>query len=397
MKQPGAGVMVCAAALLAAGIAVAATLDAEPARFAASPAQSAQQPAPAAGPGAPAAQHAGEKTAGEAFKNVQVLKDLPASQFMPNMFFFTEALGVGCEHCHVTSDSGPWPLEKDDKKEKQTAREMIKMMRSINDQFFSGQLEVTCATCHQGHPEPDNVPPIRALGAKPPEDMEAADLSSLPPADQVLDRYVDAIGGTAALAKLTTREAKGVLVSESGTTYTLEVTQKAPNLGLMAAVAPQGRKDRYGYDGAKAWQASGESAFEARGLEGARIARDAQFYVDADLKKRYPRRFTAGKETVGDQECFVVRAGGPGVVSEKLYFSASSGLLLRRLVQTRTTVGRFSEESDYSDYRAVDGVKLPFTVARMEVNTRYTEKYSEIKHNVPVDEAVFQMPPAPGK
>lgn len=332
-----------------------------------------------------------EKTAGESFKNVQVLKDIPASQFMPNMFFFSEALGVGCEHCHVTSDSGPWPLDKDDKKEKQTAREMIKMMRSINDGFFSGRPEVSCATCHQGHPEPSSIPPIRALGAKPTESPEL-NLAELPKADQVLDHYVEVIGGAAALEKLTTRRIKGVLVTESGHTFSLEITQKAPNFGLMRAVAPDGRIDRYGFDGEIAWNSSGSSAFESHGLEGARIIRDAQFFVDTDVKKRYPRRFTAGKEIVGDEECYTVRAGGPGTISEKLDFSAKSGLLLRRVVYTRTASGRYAEQTDYSDYREVDGVKLPFTVARMEVNTRYTEKYSEVKHNLPVDDSVFNFP-----
>ena len=336
----------------------------------------------------------GEKTAGEAFKNVQVLKDLPASQFMPNMFFFAESLGVGCDHCHVTSDTGPWPLEKDDKKPKLTAREMIKMMRSINDGFFSGQMEVTCATCHQGHPQPDNIPPIRALGAKPSEEPELS-LAELPTADQLLDRYVQAIGGAAALAKLTTRTVSGVLVTESGRTSTLTITQKAPNQGLLSAVTADGRTDRYGFDGTDAWQASGKSAFDAHGLEAARIARDAQFFLDTEVKKRYPRRFTAGKEMAGDEEAYVIRAGGPGTISEKLYFSAKSGLLLRRVVMTRTASGRFIEQTDYSDYREVDGVKLPFTVARIEVNARYTEKYSEIKHNVPVDDAVFRKPATP--
>jgi hypothetical protein len=219
-----------------------------------------------------------------------------------------------------------------------------------------------------------------------------ADLSGLPNADQVLDRYVEAIGGTAALQKLTTRKIKGVLVGESGRTYTLEITQKAPNLGLVSIVFANGSVNRDGFDGGNAWNSAGKSVFESSGLEGARIARDAQFFVSTDLKKRYPRRFTAGKETVGEEECYIVRAGGPGAVSEKLSISVKSGLLLRRVVMTRVAIGRFVEQTDYSDYREVDGVKLPFTVARMEVNTRYTEKYSEIKHDVSVDDAIFRKP-----
>src|SRR5208282_3674165 len=122
---------------------------------------------------------------------------------------------------------------------------------------------------------------------------------------------------------------------------------------------------------------------------------DARFFVGTDVKKRLPRRFVTGKETVGSEEAYVVRAAGPGDASEKLSFSVSTGLLLRREVLTKTALGRFSEQTDYSDYREVDGVKLPFTVTRMEVNTRYTEKYAEIKHNVPVNDSSFLMPVGP--
>jgi photosynthetic reaction center cytochrome c subunit len=333
-----------------------------------------------------------EKTAGEAFKNVQILKDLPASQFMPNMFFIAASLGVGCDHCHVTSDNGPWPMEKDDKKEKKTAREMMKMMFAINNQNFEGRQEVTCATCHNGHPDPSAISPVRPLGEKPPQSMEAAEQQSLPPADQILDRYVEAIGGTAALEKLKTRVIKGALVTESGRTYNLEVTEKAPDLGLVTATSPKGNVSRDGFDGTMAWNSSGSHVFPSHGLEAARIARDTEFFVGSDVKKHFPRRFVAGKETVGGEEAYVVRVVGHGDVSEKLSFSVNSGLLLRRVVLTKTALGRYSEETDYSDYREVDGVKIPFTVERMEVNTRYTEKYSEIKQNVPVSDSVFQMP-----
>ena len=346
-------------------------------------AQAAQKPAAAA-----------EKSAGEAFKNVQVLKDVPASKFMPTMFFIAASLGVGCEHCHVTSENGPWPLEKDDKKEKQTAREMMKMMQAINDQNFAGKQEVTCATCHAGHAEPVALSPVLPLGAKHAAEEPAGD-KQLPTADQVLDSYVEAIGGTAALEKLKTREIKGALVTESGRTYTLEIRQKAPGLGLVTATSPKGDVLRDGYDGTMAWNAAGSSVFPSRGLEGARIARDAQFFVATDVKKRFPRRFVAGKESAGAEEVYLVRAGGHSDVSEMLYFSVNSGLLVRRIVLTQTALGRFSEQTEYSDYREADGVKLPFTVARMEVNTRYTEKFSEVKHNIPISDSAFQMPVGP--
>jgi photosynthetic reaction center cytochrome c subunit len=365
---------------------------AAPRQAAATPAQSAAKQGSDASKQAAAAP--AEKTAGEAFKNVQILKDVPASKFIPAMFFIAASLGVGCDHCHVTVEHGDWPMEKDDKKEKKTARDMMKMMNAINDQNFAGKQTVTCASCHQGHPEPIAFSPIVPLGAKHGEG-EQARAKELPTADAILDRYVEAIGGAAALEKLKTRTTKGALVAESGVTYTLEIMQKAPNLGLETATSPKGNVSRDGFDGTTAWNAEGSSVFAENGLEEARIVRDAQFFVDTDMKKRFPRRFVEGKESVSGEEAYVVRAAGPGDASERLSFSVSNGLLLRREVLTKTPLGRYREETDYSEYREVDGVKLPFTVARMEVNARYMEKYSEIKHNVPVDESKFQMPVGP--
>src|SRR5215472_18238202 len=87
---------------------------------------------------------AAEKTAGEAMKNVQVLKDIPESQWNSLMFFISGSLGVSCDHCHGQ------PFDSDTKKAKLTARNMMKMVREINAANFDGRPVVTCNTCHRG-------------------------------------------------------------------------------------------------------------------------------------------------------------------------------------------------------------------------------------------------------
>lgn len=335
-----------------------------------------------------------EKTAAEAFKNIQVLKDLPESKLLPAMFFISASLGVGCDHCHVTSDHGPWPMEKDDKDRKKTAREMIKMMRAINEQNFEGRTEVTCATCHHGLSDPMSVPPIPALGARSNEGEKDDSAKNLPPADELLDKYVKAIGGAAALEKLNTRQTKGAVITESGKSFSLEILQKAPDHYAMVIGFPPSPVS-LGYDGKIAWQKWPNGVFTQLGIEGSKIARTGEFFVDTGVKARYPRRVVVGKEKLGEKEVYVIRAVGKGEVSERLYFEVSSGLLLRRMLMTRTALGLFPEQVEYDDYREVDGVKLPFTVRRMEINTRWTQKYTEIKHNVAVDDARFAKPEAP--
>jgi len=90
-----------------------------------------------------------EQKAGERFKNVKVLKDVPASQLLDSMGGFSLAMGKNCEFCHVQGK-----MDLDEKKEKGTARKMIEMTHNINAQNFDGKMEVRCYTCHKGLAHP---------------------------------------------------------------------------------------------------------------------------------------------------------------------------------------------------------------------------------------------------
>src|SRR5437763_453342 len=99
----------------------------------------------------PADPNAG-KTTDQEFKNIQVLKGIPAEELIPAMTYFNAALGVECNYCHVVQPTRAF--EKDDKEEKKTARQMITMTQAINKDNFKGNLEVGCATCHGGRAHP---------------------------------------------------------------------------------------------------------------------------------------------------------------------------------------------------------------------------------------------------
>jgi photosynthetic reaction center cytochrome c subunit len=96
------------------------------------------------------------KPAGEAFKNVQLLKDLPTGQFLQAMRSFNAALGVECGFCHVDGDRAA-----DTKHEKLMARKMITMTHEINEKNFNGKMEVKCYTCHKGAEHPVSEAPAK--------------------------------------------------------------------------------------------------------------------------------------------------------------------------------------------------------------------------------------------
>ncbi|HEV8487051.1 MAG TPA: c-type cytochrome [Blastocatellia bacterium] len=115
-----------------------------------------------------------EKKAEEAFKNIQVLKGIPASQVMGAMSKIASFLGTDCAHCHV-----PGEFDKDDKQPKQVARTMFKMVRTISTELSTNK--VTCYTCHRGHVEPERMP--AEMRAKADEDNKKADEDKRPVED----------------------------------------------------------------------------------------------------------------------------------------------------------------------------------------------------------------------
>jgi hypothetical protein len=95
----------------------------------------------------------GDKPAEEVYKNIQVLKGVPASRVPAVMMFFSKSLGVDCTHCHVRNE-----FEKEDKPPKETARRMLRMVHKINDDNFPGRGLISCWTCHRGGVKPESFP-----------------------------------------------------------------------------------------------------------------------------------------------------------------------------------------------------------------------------------------------
>lgn len=338
-----------------------------------------------------------EKTAGETYKNIQVLKDIPASQLLPGMRYMATALGVECKYCHVN----PW--ESDQRQTKQTARKMMAMLFAINKDNFEGRTEVTCYTCHQGNHQPVAVPrfPEGAVPAdfiRPNQPAAAPGQPAATPApapvkppsaDEVLAKFAQALGGDDALAKITSREIDADRVSDRGTVSTEEY-QKAPGKLFGTMTSPHGTFTA-GFDGARAWFSSGEGTEDAHEPESIVLSRDAQIDPVAALRG-YADRRVFGQAKLGDTMTWVMRAKAPDGLFEFLLFDQQSGLLLRRTVRYQTVFGGLQVEIDYADYRAVDGVSVPFKVNYWSAGYSETLNVKDVKDNVPVDDAKFAPP-----
>ena len=323
-----------------------------------------------------------EKTAEQVYKNIQVLNGVPASQLDAVMAFFTGSLGVRCNHCHI-----PGQFEKDDKLTKQTARKMIRMVFDLNKGSFDGRGAVTCVTCHRGQPKPVSVP---SLGQNlwQPSNQAAKPEAPLPTVEQILDRYVQAVGGRQAIERVTSRVWKGSRVGADGILVPEEVYAKAPNKLLTVTSYPN-QVFRTGFDGARGWARSHEGSRDLPGEMLAQLRREAEFYKETRLKDIYSKLAVLGRATVGEREAYVVEATPFDGVPEKLYFDVQTGLLTRKYSELKTVLGQFPTQTDYEDFREVDGVKLPFAIRWSIPGRTWGRKITEVKQNVPLDDARF--------
>ena len=350
-------------------------------------------------PTAPATQTAPvEKTVEQVQKNIQVLNGLPASQLGPVMNYIASSLGVKCTYCHVNKDD-KWDFVSDAKPEKGQAREMIKMVQSINKGTFKGNPAVSCFTCHRGNSEPVRVPQLPIAEPTPFAESSAigtAPKETRPTADQILAKYTEALGGTAAIEKLKTRSMKGTWLAPNGVTLGYEVYQTAPDKIYAVLNTPKQGVIERGFDGQIGWEKSQRGLRDLQGRELSLLKRYTDPFKDIKLQGQFTRISYGGKDKIDGKDVLVLRGLGIDGKGDRLYFDALTGLLVRRITTTPTIVGLIPEQVDYEDYRDVDGMKAPFTIRVTSIDSFFssTRKYTEIKLNVAVDETKFNKPPA---
>jgi len=353
--------------------------------------------------GAPEPQ-SGEKKAEEQFKNIQVLKGVPADQIIPTMQFITASLGVECDFCHVQG-----AFEKDDKKPKQTTRKMMEMMFAINADNFDRHREVTCYSCHRGSVDPVGMPPVMTeepkeavgepkkaehAGEKNDEEKKGTKANAGPPPDQLLDKYLQAAGGAAAIDKITSRVMKGT-IDFDGKSIPIDIYSKDPDKRISFTHMPEGDSVT-AFNGHEGWLGmAGRPLREMHGgdLDGAAI--DADLHLATHVKAMFTEMTVSGTEKIGEHETYVVVGLRDGKPPVRLYFDEQTGLLVRMVRFGETALGRLPTQIDYADYRDADGVKIPYKWTLARSSGRFTIQVSEVQQNVPVDDAKFVKPAAP--
>jgi hypothetical protein len=357
----------------------------------------------------------------EKYKNIQTLKTIRADQLRDTMEYFTAALGVQCGTCHVQTPDG-WNYESDDRPNKKTARKMIEMVNWFNSS--QKDITLTCATCHHGRNQPERTPPL-AVEMTPAEAAAAAARAAQfaarsaqgasgapatpgapaaegargqggrggPPrptetVDQVIDKFVEAMGGQAALSQAKTRVLHGTATTRDLVTTPITVQEKATGeyrIDVDSKPQPTVRV----FDGKTGWIRASGNVRDLEGIQIALVSRPSEFGLPLAIKQRYQTVTVGRYGNLDGVDTIGLTARVNADVVEQLQFERQTGLLKRRTVQTRTPFGNLVEQVDYSDYRDGAGIKTPFQVKYTNWREATTEKFTDAKINAPIDDGAF--------
>ena len=347
--------------------------------------------------------------ANEKYKNIQALTNVPADQLDVTMRYVAAAVNMRCIDCHVQEPSGEWSYEKDDKRSKQTARQMMKMVNGINAANYG--IQVQCATCHAGHNQPVGLPmaemltpeqiaqmtpPARPAGGNP---QGAAGFSGggrgqrapAPPVDDVIGKYVDAVGGRASLEKLQSLSMTGTVTNRAGQSAGFSIEEKQGKYREARQSTPEA--SIHGYDGSAGWEQAGTKVSDLTGFPLDQALRLNDAGTALHLKEKYANLQAGGGRPMQiNGKDTTVLTGRAGVLTDQFYFDSASGLLLRRVLTTRTPLGQLREQVDYADYRAAGDLKVPFEIKLTTWNVLDTYKVADAKVNVALDDARFSKP-----
>jgi hypothetical protein len=334
----------------------------------------------------------------DVFKNVQALKGITVDEFMGTMGIMSASLGLCCNDCHPGAGTDEVVWEADTEPRKVIARDMVLMMQAINRDNFSGRQVVTCWTCHRLRLTPVETPRLDEFYGEAINELDAviSKAAGVPTPTQVLDKYLQAIGGAEKAAGLTSIAATGKVVAfgSFGGGGNFEYFAQAPDKRAMLSHLPDGESNRT-FDGRAGWFAIPLAVvpkYPLTGgeLDGARL--DAQLSFPAEIARSLTGLRVGPVTEINGKEVYILQGNGARGSFASLYFDRESGLLVRIIRYTPSKIGKVPTQVDYADYRDVGGIKFPYRWIVTWLDGRDEFDFGDVKFNVPIDAAKFGEP-----
>ena len=368
---------------------------------------------------------AAQKSSEQVFKNIQVMKGVPVDDFLGSMGLMCAALGYDCSDCHTGAgtEKVDWAA---DTPEKVRARVMVRMMQAINRDNFGGRQMVTCWSCHHGRDHPATTPSLEYQYGPATQEMDdvLTQMPGQPAAEHIIDKYIEAIGGSQRVAGLKSYVAQGTSVGFGGFggAGRVEIFARFPDqraTWIDFPESPQRGRTMRLYNGMEGWLETpltvlGKYQLTGGELDGARL--DAQLSFPAQITQALsnlrvsmpvsisdlPAPSSQTSKNVSmvaigqDRLVNVVQGTGPRGILANLYFDQQSGLLLRVVRYGRSPIGRVPTQVDFGDYHEVSGIKMPFHLVFAWMDGRDAIQLSDIQINPSIDASKFTPPDAAG-
>ena len=337
----------------------------------------------------------------DVFKNVQALKGITVDEFMGTMGLMSASLGLCCSDCHPGAGTESVKWEDDSNPRKVTARKMVQMMQAINRDNFSGRQVVTCWTCHRLRDVPVQTPRLDQLYSEAITELDdvVSRAEGVPPPIEIIDKYLEAIGGAEKTSGITSITATGKVEAfgSFGGGGNFEFFAQAPDKRAMHSHLPSGESIRT-YDGRTGWFAIPLAVvrkYPLTGgeLDGARL--DALLTFPAQMARSLTALRVGPRTSAQDKSVYLVQGNGPRGTLASLYFDRESGLLVRVIRHTPSQIGRVPTQVDYEDYREIAGIKFPHRWTFTWLDGRDTFEFADVRFNVPIDAAKFGEPVLP--
>ena len=215
--------------------------------------------------------------------------------------------------------------------------------------------------------------------------------ASLPAVDDVLERHVEAMGGKAAINRVTSRVIAGTVdvagISRGGS---FETHALAPDKILTVIQAHPMGTIKIGFNGKNGWYLTSGAVRALKGAELATLQREADFYSPLRIRNNFAKVTLPGMSKIGYRDVYVLDLQPLSGAAERLYLDAQTYLPVR--INTVRTVGRVSEpvEIYFDDWRDFEGIKYPFSTSQNSPSVKLGFTVKEIRHNVAVDAKLFE-------
>jgi hypothetical protein len=331
------------------------------------------------------------------FKNVQVLRGIPADEFMDAMGMFASSLGYDCVSCHspeIYNSRDGFAIATP---AIQRARGMIRMVTAINRSYFDGQPRVSCFTCHHGQDRPEFSPNLALQYGELVDDPNSIRIvpDRRSAVDQVFEKYLEALGGRQRLSTVTSFAGRGTYEGSNtgaGSEFPLQIFVKAPNQRAQIVRGPDGENLKI-YDGKSAWVAERWRplplmSLTGGNLDGARL--EALVWFPAGIRQAFTE-WQSSNTRIDDRAVQILQGSNAGSLPVNFYFDTSD-LLVRVVRWNRTAVGAVPTQIDYADYRDVSGIKVPFRTVVTWTDGKDTFLLNDVSANVAMDAERFARP-----